>query len=189
MGLLMKFLYRSLIDFRTSFHITLIQALQTLHSGCIAMVGRPYRIMSFNIMLFLSFFVNFWNAFVGVCIEMDTKNAFIQGLILFILSITVRFLSILHARNMVQSKFDSLKFHKFNSDSLTHKTPPENFLFPEMILLNGGFFVLCAGWFLFLFLRWHKIFFRTQRPLWPNLTKTTALKRDIDETTRKYGTL
>ncbi|KAL5250534.1 hypothetical protein ACHWQZ_G016316 [Mnemiopsis leidyi] len=107
---------------------------------CIAMVGRPYRIMSFNIMLFLSFFVNFWNAFVGACIEMDTKNAFIQ----------------------------------------------ENFLFPEMILLNGGFFVLCAAWFLFLFLRWHKIFFRTQRPLWPNLTKTTALKRDIDETTRKY---
>ena len=174
------------------------------------MVGRPYRIMSFNIMLFLSFFVNFWNAFVGVCIEMDTKNAFIQGLILLILSITVCFLSILNACNIivVNSKFtieystNQLRFIRLNTQTPPEnflfpemillnnntQTPPENFLFPEMILLNGGFFVLCAGWFLFLFLRWHKIFFRTQRPLWPNLTKTTALKRDIDETTRKYGT-
>ncbi|XP_063686817.1 uncharacterized protein LOC134820379 [Bolinopsis microptera] len=106
----------------------------------LVMVGRPYRIMSFNVMLFLSLFVHFCNAFVGVCIEMDTRNAFIQ----------------------------------------------EDFLYAEMIMLNGGFYVLCAVWFTFLFMRWNKIVLRTQRPLWPNLTKTNAVKRDIDETTRKY---
>ena len=62
----------------------------------------------------------------------------------------------------------------------------EDFLFAEMILLNGGFYVLCAVWFAFLFLRWNKILFRTERPLWPNLTKTNRIKKDIDETTRKW---
>ena len=47
--------------------------------GGIVFTRRPYRLISYNIILFFSFFVHFWNAFVGACIETETQNAFVQG--------------------------------------------------------------------------------------------------------------
>eukprot|EP00116_Pleurobrachia_bachei_P005062 sb/3465324/ len=35
-------------------------------------------------------------------------------------------------------------------------------------------------------LRWKKVLVRVNRPLWPNLTKTTKVKRDLDELSRRY---
>lgn len=136
--------YLLLICYGALFDLETIQALVfggILFFVCIVLIiRRPYRLMSFSIMTFISFFVNFWNAFIGICIQLDTRNAFVQ----------------------------------------------EKYLFPEMIILNIGFYVLCFCWLGFLYLRWKKIVIRVKKPLWPNLTKTNELKRDLDEITRKY---